>query len=116
MTKFRAVDENNDWIFGSGQQAYTKNDLAIDLDVKTKLQVFLTECFFNIELGLPWFQLLGSKDKNAIILYIKQAIMNVEGVTNISELEFSIDNDRNATIRYVIDTIYTTQLAGTVNL
>lgn len=116
MTLFRAIDENNDWVFGSGLQSYAKNDLAINYDIKTKLQSFLTECFYNPELGLPWFQLLGSKDKNAIILSIKQAIINVEGVTEIVSLEFFLDTNRNATIKYVINTIYSTQVTGTVNL
>lgn len=116
MTKFRAVDGKNDWIFGSGIQSYAKNDAAIAADIKTKLQTFLTEAFFDATVGLPWFQLLGAKDRNALILSIKTLISNVEGVTQVLELDFSLDTSRNAIIRYTVNTIYTTQLAGTVNL
>jgi hypothetical protein len=116
MTKFRAIDGDNDWVFGSGIQSYARDNLSISYDIKTKLQTFLTECFFDNTIGLPWFQLLGGKDKDALILGIKQAIANVEGVTQVLELDFSLNADRNAIIRYTVNTIYTQQLVGTVNL
>lgn len=116
MNTFRAVDVANDWVLGSGVQSYATKDLAINYDVRTKLQMFLTECFFDTENGVPWFQLLGAKDKNALILSLKQVIINIEGVTEILSLDFTLDGNRNATVRYVINTIFSTQVIGTVNL
>lgn len=111
---FRAIDADNDWVFGSGVQSYATLNLAIKYDIQTKLQTFLTECFFDQEIGVPWFQLLGAKNADALILSIKTIIINVEGVTKIESLSFFLDENREAHIKYVIDTIYTTQFIGSV--
>lgn len=112
--KFRAIDDTGDWTFGSGIQSYGQNNLAIKYDIETKLRTFLTECFFDPEVGVPWFQILGAKDKHALILTLKQVISNVEGITAVTELSFAINAERNATIKYGVATIYTEQLTGEV--
>lgn len=114
--KFRAIDDAGDWVLGSGIQAYATDNLAIKYDLETKLKTFLQECFFDLEIGVPWFQLLGAKDKPAIILTLQQIIGGVEGVTRITNVEFELKQDRTAKLSYNIDTIYTKQQTGTVNL
>lgn len=114
--KFRAVDGDNDWVFGSGLQSYAQNVMAIKYDIQTKLQTFLTECFFDPELGVPWFQLLGAKNKSALVLTLKAKIAEVEGVVGVITLNFELTSEREAKINYLADTIYSTQITGTVNV
>lgn len=114
--KFRSIDGEGDWVFGAGVQSYAIGESAILLDIQTKLSTFLTECFFDQTVGVPWFQLLSSKDINALILTLKQAIVNIDGVTGVSNLDFVLDSERNATVRYEVSTIYSQSMAGTVNL
>jgi hypothetical protein len=114
--RFRAITDNGDWVFGNGQQAYVRDNLAIKYDMETKLRTFLNECFFAPEIGVPWFQLLGAKDQNALILSLQQVIANVVGVTKITDVQFELTPDRDAKVSYNINTIYTTQQTGTVTV
>lgn len=114
--KFRAITESGDWVFGNGIQAYAKDNLSIKYDMETKLRTFLNECFFAPEVGVPWFQLLGAKDDNALILSLQQVIASIEGVTRITDIQFFLDQDRKAKVTYNVDTIYTTQQTGTVTV
>ena len=59
----RNLTDDNDWTFGKGLQNYAREEQAVELNLKTRLQAYLTECFFDPELGVPWFNALGSKDK-----------------------------------------------------
>jgi hypothetical protein len=118
---FRGITDTGDWQFGNGKNSYftdvySKTNNPIKADIETTLKTFLTECFFNQNVGVPWFQLLNGKDTNALILTIKKAIYNIDGVTQVLELQFDLDINRNATIQYVVDTLYTTQIMGTVTL
>lgn len=114
--RFRAITQDGDWVFGNGLQAYAKDNLCIKYDMETKLRTFLNECFFNPEIGVPWFQLLGAKDQNALILSLQQVIAQVQGVTKITDIEFFLGQDRIAKVSYNIDTIYTTQTTGNVTI
>jgi hypothetical protein len=113
---FRDVDKNGDWVFGSGRQAYQIENAAIGLDITTKLKTFLTECFFDATVGVPWFNLLGSKDKDFFILTLKKAIGSVAGVVSVNDLEYNFDTTRNLTVKYEISTIYTTSFTGTLQV
>ena len=113
---FRAIDSSGDWVFGSGIQAYARENIAIKFDIETKLKTFLTECFFNQEVGLDWFQLLSGKSQEAIVLAIKTAIYDVDGVTSVLDVKYSVDLKRKITISYFIDTIYTTQIGGSLQV
>ena len=107
--RFRNLDEDNDWTWGKGLQNYAKTEQAINLDIKTKLQTYLTECFFDRSVGVPWFNACGTKDKTLILLETKKVIASSYGVTEVNEVTFTIDEDRKATINYEVKTIYTTQ-------
>lgn len=106
---FRNIDSNNDWTFGKGIQSFARTEKAINLNIQTILQTYLTECFFDTELGVPWFNALGSKDKDIILLETKRAIAEAFGVTEVIEIYFNVDQDRQATVEYEIKTIYTKQ-------
>lgn len=107
--EFRNLDENNDWTFGKGRQNYAKTKQAINLNIKTILQTYLTECFFDTELGVPWFNALGTKDTDIILLETKRAIAEAFGVTEVIEVFFNVDLNRQATVEYDVKTIYTKQ-------
>lgn len=118
MPAFRALDENRDWTFGRGLQNYARNNLAILVDLETYLQTYFTECFFDNDFGLPWFNLIGSKNPEAVVLEVKKGITQIEGITNVIDVGFTFNEDkkRKLKIQYVVDTIYTTQNTGTVEI
>lgn len=118
MTKIiRGSRITDDWIFGKGKSDYLKDDNAIAYDILTKLRIFRTECFFDQEIGLPWFDLLGQKDKDYLMLNIKNLISNVDGVISITDITFQLDNNtRNFLVKYQVNTINSQGVSGEVLL
>jgi len=105
---------DGDWAFGTGKSSYAKLNDAILLSISTLLKTFLGECFFNTDIGLPWFTLIDSKNKDVIVLSIKSAINEVYGVLAVTELEYNFDVNRILEIKYNINTLYAQNVKGTV--
>lgn len=114
MTKnIRGSRLTDDWVFGKGKNDYLKNDDAIAYDIKTKLSIFKTECFFDQEAGLAWFDLLGQKNQDILLLNIKSKIMEVDGVLSVTNVIFNLDNNtRNFMIQWWVNTINTQGVTG----
>lgn len=104
----RSIDADGDWNFGKGRNDYLKSNTAIAQNIKTRLQSFLGDCFFAINEGLDWFNLLGSKNQIAVELAVRAVLLNTEGVTGVvSSTVFYDANNRNLLITYVVNTVYT---------
>ncbi len=117
---FRAIDGTNDWSFGSGIASYFTDEAAINANIRTRLQTWLNECFFALDLGVDWRNLLGGKNpqsQSGIILQCRTIIINSFGVIRINKVDQSIDvTTRKLTVTYLIDTIFTRGLSGSVTL
>lgn len=111
---FRGLTSDGDWQFGAGKSSYAIGDSAIILNIETTLRTFLGECFFDPEIGQPWFDIINYRNKDAIVLSIKGAIVNLYGVISINKLEYTFDIYRVLTIKYDITTLYTKNVLGTV--
>jgi len=111
---FRSLDANQDWRFGAGKACYTTTGEAIRISVETLLRTFQGECFFAMDVGLPWFDLINMRNKDAVVLFIKSSILEIYGVTKVNELEYTHDIYRQSTIKYDISTLYDNHLLGTV--
>jgi hypothetical protein len=108
--KIRALDADGDWVFGQGKGSYLVGVDAIIQDIDTALQLFLGECFWNMNFGVDWFNLIGAKAPIAqqnIILQCRQMISTRQGVTNINRVDVTFtDYRRSLSIVYDISTIY----------
>jgi hypothetical protein len=113
---FRNITESGDWTFGASKQNYARDDKALGLSIATKLKTFLSECFFNTAVGLPWFDLINTKNKDIIVLYVKSEIAAISGVLKVNEIEYNISTDRKLSIRYSINTLYGINLIGVVEI
>lgn len=111
---FRALDGDRDWRFGGGKSSYATTGEAIRFSVETLLRTFQGECFFSMDTGLPWFDLINLRNKDAVVLYIKSAIIEIYGVTRVNEIEYTLDINRVSTIKYDITTLFENHLLGTV--
>jgi hypothetical protein len=109
---FRNLDSDGDWQFGRGKQNYLTENYAIMKNIETTLKWFYSECFFAPDAGIPWFSLLGQKNSDIVILALKTAIMACYGVTKVSDLIFNLSENREATITFYIDTIYSQGASG----
>lgn len=104
----RSIDVDNDWNFGKGKNDYLKNNKAIEQSIKTRLQSFLGDCFFSLDAGIDWFNLLGSKNKAKLELDVRAVIMNTDGVTKLISSSTLVNaQTRRINMTYVVETIYT---------
>lgn len=104
--KVRSIDSNNDWNFGKSLADYKQNNLAVAQNIKTRLQSFLGDCFFDQSAGLDWFNLLGSKNLIGLRLEISSTILNTPEVTGIVELSVNLSENRTVLIQYSATTVY----------
>lgn len=103
----RALDEVGDWSFGKGRNNYLSNNKAIVQNISTRLKMFLGDCFFALNQGIDWFNLLGSKNQVALELAVRSVILNTEGVTTLIDVQIELDHTtRRIRMQYTVETIY----------
>lgn len=110
----RAIDPiSGDWTFGQGVQNYLTGEAEINQDIATALKVFLGECFFDTSFGVDWWNLLGGKNPNGIVLQCRRVIAARSGVTKITKVDAFLQ-DRNLMVSYNVSTVFSLQTTNTV--
>ena len=103
---FRNLDGNHDWVFGSGRNDYVTENQEIALNIKTRILSFLGDCFFAINEGIDWFNLLDYRYQNRLELAVQETIKNTPGVTGINDIQVLLGANRKITIQYDIQTVF----------
>ena len=106
--RVRAVDANNDWLYGKSKSDYKTNLLALAQNIKTRLQSHLGDCFFATNEGIDWFNLMGGKNTTKLKLDIAAVLLKTDGVVSIIEVSTTVNSQRLITIQYSVNTIYGT--------
>lgn len=107
--RYRKLDQNDDYSFGQGQVNFHKDTPeAVAQAVLTRLRLWLTEWFLDIEEGMPWVEgVLGKREKEAADNTIRTHVLETQGVTQIVEYASQYDADnRTLSVQLEIDTIY----------
>ena len=106
-----------DWRFGKGRAVYLRKSDAIHQNVVTRLRSFDNDWFLDISQGLPWIDMLGTRDQEKRILReIEAVVLATEGVKRIDRLRLvSVDRDRGAKIELVATDIFDEQFTETVS-
>jgi hypothetical protein len=102
----RNLDVNHDWMFGKGLTNYLYDEMALELNIKTRLLEWLNDCFFNLVAGVDYINLLDKGQQDNLTLSIKSVIIKSEGVARLNELNASLNSARNLSLTFSIDTIY----------
>lgn len=111
----RALDQNGDITFGSGQQNYLTGQAAIAQNIKTRILCFLNNCVWDMQAGIDWFSYLKQSANAAQVeLAVKAQILQSYGVTSVNQVSVNV-KARNITLSYNINTIFTTNFAATIN-
>lgn len=104
--KFRSLSVNGDWIFGGGVGNYATADIAIELNIRTRVLSWLRDCFFAQNAGIDWINRLGSKGEQVLLESdIRRIIIQSFGVTSLDTLNIDLTN-RKLSVEYGIKTIY----------
>ena len=118
MKTYRGITGSGDWIFGAGRASYFRDSAAIAADIRTSLLFFLNDCFFAMNVGVDWWNLLASKGspaREAILVQTRAAISSREGVVRINYVDAEVDaRTRAVTLRYNIDTSFSRNVTGTI--
>lgn len=109
---FRSLDNNGDWVFGTGTSAYASGNTAIGLNIKTRLLSWLKDCFFAQTAGIDYYNRLGNKGQfDKLAADMKRIIAQSFGVTGI--IKFSLTQvGREFLASYTVQTIFSTSFAA----
>lgn len=102
----RAVDENNDWLYGKGKSDYKKNLEALKQDLKTRLQSWKNDCFFALSEGVDYNNFLDKNTKIFLDRDTKKVMLQTEGVLRINTFNSEVDVNRGYSGLANITTIY----------
>ncbi len=112
---FRAIQQDNDWLFGKGINDYFRDSNAIAANIKTRIQSWIGDCFFALADGIDWTSRLDVGQKDALVEELKSNVLNAFGVVGINSVEVIFDGiTRRITILYDIQTIFSPSFQATI--
>lgn len=105
------LDKRGDWRFGRGKALYLKGSDAIAQKVITRLRSFKRDWFLDIDAGVDWIQLLGSRNsEDRILREVERIIVSTEGVLQLTAISIKTDRlKRSATIYASYKDVYGTE-------
>lgn len=115
--KIRNLDANGDFTFGKGLQNYLTGQAAIKEDIATYLKLWVGNCFWALQAGVNYRQLLDKNQKLNLLSAIQAAILGRFGVTGIKQLDATLNpHTRALRVSYDVATIYTNSFQDSVTL
>lgn len=102
----RRLTKELDWSFGHGKSDLLSDDDAIMLNIYTRLNEWVGDCFFAVQNGVDWYNGLDRGMKEYIDRRCKQIIIESFGVVQLITYESNLNvNTRKLTINASITTI-----------
>ena len=102
----RNLDLNHDWTFGAGRSNYLENVEEIALNAKTRVLCFLNDCFFDMDMGIGYWNLLDRNRQRELENAIQQQIIQTPGIVGVTEINAYTNADRKLSVQYSAKTIY----------
>lgn len=104
---FRNLDANGDWTFGNGVSNYVTDDLAIGLNIRTRLLSWVGDCFFALNAGIDWANRMGRKNQSGLLeADLKRIILQSFGVTGLTKFSTVLTAARRLDAEYDVNTIF----------
>lgn len=104
---FRNLDSSGDWQFGNGVSNYVSADLAIGLNIKTRLLSWVGDCFFSLNAGIDWANRMGRKNQDGLLKSdLKRIILQSFGVTGLMSFSAFLSPTRQLIAQYSVNTIF----------
>lgn len=106
---FRALDSQDDWIFGKGINSFTTGRDAMILNIKTRIKQWKGECFFDIQGGVDWNNFLDIGTKDLLDADLHRVILASDGVIRIDGYTSTLDTiTRTISVEATLFTVYGT--------
>lgn len=91
------ITADGDWTFGSGKASYKVEADAIKQNVATRLRSFTNDWFLDVENGIDWFALLGSRNSlDKLERAVQKSVLQTTGVVSISNFDVVEDRKNRA--------------------
>ena len=114
---FRQLNSAGDWLFGKGVNDYATAEAAVELNIKTRLESWVGDCFFALADGIDWRSRLDIGQQNNLVEEIKASLMNAFGVVGVNAVVAVFDGiTRTMNIAYSIQTIYSPSFQGVITM
>jgi hypothetical protein len=104
---FRQLDVNGDWTFGKGTANYAVDEKAIDLNIRTTILSWKGDCFFDLQAGLNWRELLDTGQQDRLDIALHSLILQVEDVVGVDRASANFDPvTRELKVTYNVTTVF----------
>lgn len=113
---FRNLDGNHDWTFGAGKSNYVTGAKEVAINVKTRVLSFWNDCFFDMDTGIDYWNLLERNTQTQLENAIQQTIIQTPGVSSIQKINVYLNSNRRLSLQYSIQTIYDEEFAEDMEL
>jgi hypothetical protein len=107
--RYRKLDQNGDMVFGNQQKDFYRDvPEAVAQACLTRLRLFTSEWFLDVEEGTPYQQaVLGTNKSKTFDPAIRSRILETEGLSSIDSLDSVVDGEsRSVRINGNVSTIY----------
>ena len=102
----RRLTSTLDWAFGHGKSDLLSDDDAIMLNVYTRLNEWVGDCFFAVQNGVDWYNGLDRGMKEYLDRRIKDVIIDSFGIVQVLTYTSVVDvKTRKLTINTSVTTI-----------
>lgn len=107
---FKAT-EDNEWAVENGDFATVADAAAIPQGIRIRCGMFLRECWLNQGIGIDYPEVVLVKNPDPLVIrgVFAAEISATPDVINVVGAQLIDDGDRNASIEYIVDTVYSTE-------
>lgn len=102
------VDEDGEFVTSNGDFVKVSGQGAVQQGIRVSLGLFLGECFLDENAGTDYLGSINIKNPDPLLVreILRQRIARVPDVTNVVGAQLVDDGDREASIEYAYDTVY----------
>lgn len=114
---FRNLDSDGDWTYGKGVQNFAREQKAIALNIQTLILSWVGDCFFNLQSGIDWKQLLNYGQQANLNAALQSLLAGAYGVVRLVSADVLFNpTTRNLAASYVVDTVYSQGVRNQINV
>lgn len=100
--------EDGEWAVENGDFAPVAAAAAVEQGIRIRLGLFKGECYLDEAAGVDYIDVVMAKNADPLVVRaeLQRPIADTPDVVNVVGAELQDDGDRNASISYVVDTVY----------
>ncbi len=116
--KVAGLSPTGDFVFGRGKASYITDSEAVAQNVVTRLREFRQDWFADVQRGINWIGLLGSRNtQKQIENAVRATVLQTQGVASLDDFSLTVNRQaRHATISVTYTDIYSQTLTQEIGV